>query len=200
MNIIRKSSEDEMIFEFLKAEYSSDRFSEDIEEAMHHLSLENGVILSADLHNAEENALRKKLLGEFRGYGQNRELFENFPMELEWSLCSFSGDDLKKIRYIDYDYWNELSGGTHSPLDAAQTIRKNIFIFGENNDGFWRASEYIKDGGTFPRMFFLTADFERFVIVEGHLRMTAYALVPERFNNIEAIVGKCSPEELARWM
>lgn len=96
MNIIRKSSEDEMVFEFLKAEYSSDRFSEDIEEAMHHLSLENGVILSADLHNAEENALRKKLLGEFRGYGQDRELFEHFPTELDWSLCSFSGDDLKK--------------------------------------------------------------------------------------------------------
>jgi len=36
--------------------------------------------------------------------------------------------------------------------------------------------------------------------VEGHLRMTAYALVPECFKDVEVIVGKCSSEQLAQWM
>ena len=49
-------------------------------------------------------------------------------------------------------------------------------------------------------MFFLTADFEDFVIVEGHLRMTAYALAPEHFQDISVIVGKCAGEELEGWM
>lgn len=62
------------------------------------------------------------------------------------------------------------------------------------------AAEYIKNGGTFPRLFFLTADYENFMIVEGHQRMTAYALVPECFENVEVIVGKCSEEELGKWM
>lgn len=36
--------------------------------------------------------------------------------------------------------------------------------------------------------------------MEGHQRMTAYALVPECFHNVEAVVGKCSEEELGKWM
>ena len=136
MNILRASSEDEMILEYLKAEYRSERFSEQIEKAMEKLSLDESVILSADLNNAAENTARKSLLGEFRGYGQNRELFENFPDEIQWSF------DLGSIRYIDYSYWNELSQGTHSPLTAARTIQNGIEIYGQSNAGFVRAAEY----------------------------------------------------------
>ncbi|MDE6710048.1 MAG: hypothetical protein K2J76_06130 [Oscillospiraceae bacterium] len=201
MNILRTSSEDEMISEFLKAEYHSERFSEQIKEVMEKLSLDESIILSADLNSADENTARKKLLGEFRGYGEGKELFENFPTKFtEWSLCSFSRPDLEKIRYIDYSYWNELSAGTHKPLAAAETIRNGIKIYDLSNDGFLRTAEYIKNGGNFPKLFFITSDYESFVIVEGHLRMTAYALVPECFNNVEVIVGKCGSEELDMWM
>ena len=86
------------------------------------------------------------------------------------------------------------------PSDAAKTIRNEIRIYDVANDGFWQAAEYVKAGGRFPKLFFLTADYENFVIVEGHLRMTAYALVPEYFNEVEAIVGKCSREQLAQWL
>ena len=79
MNILRTSSEDEMISEFLRTEYRSERFSEHIKKAMKELLLDENIILSVDLNNINENIARKKLLGEFRGYGLNRELFENFP-------------------------------------------------------------------------------------------------------------------------
>lgn len=200
MNILRASSEDEMILEYLKAEYRSERFSEQIEKAMEKLSLDESVILSADLNNATENTARKSLLGEFRGYGQNRELFENFPDEIQWSLCNFVSRDLGSIRYIDYSYWNELSQGTHSPLTAARTIQNGVEIYGQSNAGFVKAAEFIKGGGKFPRPILLTSDFERFVIVEGHLRITAFALVPERFDNVECFVGKCGLDELKKWL
>lgn len=200
MNILRTSSEDEMILEFLKAEYRSERFSENIKKAMKKLSLDKSIILSADLNNTNENTARKKLLGEFRGYGLNRELFENFPNEIQWSLCNFAGDDLNNIRYIDYSYWNELSKGTHSPLTAAQTIQSGIEIYGQSNAGFVKAAQYIKSGGKFPRPILLTYDSEHFVIVEGHLRITAFALVPEHFNNVECLVGKCSSDDLKNWI
>ncbi|MDE5859793.1 MAG: hypothetical protein K2H23_05345, partial [Oscillospiraceae bacterium] len=102
MNILRASSEEEMIAEFLKAEYRSERFSEQIKETMNALSFNESIILSADLNNDAENAARKKLLGEFRGYGLNRELFERFPTEISWSLCNFVSGDLNQIRYINY--------------------------------------------------------------------------------------------------
>lgn len=200
MNILRASSEEEMIAEFLKAEYRSERFSERIKEIMNELSFSESVILSADLNNAAENAARKKLLGEFRGYGLNRELFERFPAEINWSICNFVNGDLNKIRYIDYSYWNELSRGTHSPLEAAQTILSGIEIYEQSNSGFVKAAEFLKSGGKFPRTILLTSDFEHFVIVEGHLRITAFALDPERFNNVECFVGECRNDDLKKWL
>lgn len=201
MKILRESSENEMILEFLKAESTSERFSEKLEKAMVDLGFDEEIITKADLQSNLQNAQRKKLLGVFRGYGEGRELFERFPTRfIEWSLCSFSASDLEKIRYIDYSYWNELSVGTRKPLAAAETIRHGVRIFEVSNEGFLRAAEYIKDGGTFPKPFFITADYETFVIVEGHQRMTAYALVPKYFDKVEVIVGKCSREELSLWM
>lgn len=200
MNILRKSSEAEMIAEFLNAEYRSERFCEQIKEAMDKLSLDESIILAADTSRADENTARKNLFGEFRGYGLNRELFERFPADVEWSLCSFVSGDLKNVRYIDYSYWNELSQGTRSPLTAAQTILCGIEIYGQSSEGFLKAAEFIKGGGKFLRPIFLTSDFEHFVIVEGHLRMTAFALAPECFDNVECFVGKCDGDELKNWL
>ena len=200
MNILRTSSEDEMISEYLKAEYYSERFSEHIKKVMKELLLDEGIILSADLNNTNENIARKKLLGEFRGYGLNRELFENFPNEIQWDLYNFVSNDLNNIRYIDYSYWNELSKGTHSPLIAAQTILDGIEIYEQSNEGFVKAAEFIKSGGKFLRPVLLTSDLEHFVIVEGHFRITAFALAPEHFNNVECFVGKCSGDDLKKWI
>ena len=201
MKILRESSEKEMILEFLKAESTSERFSAQLKDTMEKLGFSEEIISEADLRNETENTQRKQILAEFRGYGLGRELFENFPTQItEWSLCSFSVSDLEKIRYIDYSYWNELSAGTGKPLSAAETIRRGIRVFEVSNERFLRTAEYIKNGGSFQKLFFITSDFENFVIVEGHLRMTAYALAPECFNNIEVIVGKCSSEELSLWM
>ncbi len=189
-----------MIAEFLKAEYRSERFAEQIKGVMDKFFQDEKIILSADLNNADENAARKKLLGEFRGYGLNRELFERFPAEITWSLCNFANNDLSKIRYIDYSYWNELSQGTKSPLTAAQAILNGTEIYGQSNAGFIKAAEFIKNGGKFYRPILLTSDFERFVIVEGHLRITAFALMPEYFNNVECFVGNCRDDDLKNWL
>lgn len=199
MRILRNSSEAEMIHEFLRTEFFSNRFSEQLKKAMSALSMNEQLILSANLGNEDENALRKELLGEFRGYGRNKELFENFPSQIEWVVCSFSEEDLTKIRYIDYSYWNELSAGTRSPLTAAKTVRKGVTIYGQSTEGFLHTAKYIENGGSFQNMIFLTADFKSFVIVEGHHRMTAYALTPKHFDNIRCIVGKCSQSDWDAW-
>lgn len=200
MKILYQSSEEEMILEYLRAEVSSKRFSDNIQEMMKNLTLDEKIISSADLRSDDENRKRRELLGAVRGYGRNQSMFERFPVITDWKLCSFSQNDLEKIRYIDYSYWNELSGGTHRPVDAAESIRKGICIYGQSNEGFSNAASYIRNGGTFPKMFFLTADFESYVIVEGHLRMTAYAMAPDYFNDVRVIVGKCDGDELSGWM
>lgn len=42
----------------------------------------------------------------FRGY-QDEELFERFPKNIEWKFVQFDDNDIDKIYYINYDYWNE---------------------------------------------------------------------------------------------
>ena len=113
MRQIGTCTEDEMIWEYLRAEYTSDRFSEKLKGVMEAMSLDKRIILAPDFEKEEEVAQRRALLGEYRGYGQNRDMFEHFPSHIEWSVCSFQQEDLKNIRYIDYSYWNELSKGTH---------------------------------------------------------------------------------------
>lgn len=48
-----------MISEFLRAEYLSERFSEQIKTEMSKLLIDEHIILSADIENADENATRK---------------------------------------------------------------------------------------------------------------------------------------------
>lgn len=200
MKILGQSSEEEMIIEYLRAEISSKRFSDNVREAMKRQGLNERIVLSADLQSQEENEKRRELLGAVRGYGRDESMFERFPAVTDWKLCSFSQNDLEKIRYIHYSYWSELSGGTHRPTDAAERIRGGVCVYGQSNEGFIRAASHIRNGGGFPTMFFLTADFEDFVIVEGHQRMTAYAMALEYFKDIKVIVGKCAGEELREWM
>ena len=83
---------------------------------------------------------------------------------------------------------------------AAQTIQSGIEIYDQSNAGFVKAAEFIKGGGKFLRPVLLTSDFEQFVIVEGHFRITAFALVPEYFHNVEGFVGKCSSDDLKKWI
>lgn len=199
MIFIRKSSESEMIAEFLSGEYRSKRFSDDIKASMEKLSVSEQVITAPDLTNDSENALRKRVLGDFRGYGENRELFENFPSIADWRICRFERGDLEWILYIDYSYWNELSDGTRSPIIAAENIRKGKTVFDVPNDGFIAAAEHLKSGGKLPRTILITADLERFVIVEGHQRLTAYAMLPNKLDGEECIVGVCGTDEMKRW-
>ena len=200
MEIIRPSSEVEMIAEFLAAEFDSVRFSDELRLTMSELGVDEKIITSPDITSEHENMLRYRVLSEFRGYGADSELFERFPDVDEWSLCRFGTEDLPRIRYINYSYWDEISDGTHSPIGAAPVIRSGRKIFGQSTDGFIAAAAYIRGGGTFPKMFLLTADYGEFVIVEGHLRMTAYALAPECFHDIECIVGKCESGALLHWL
>jgi hypothetical protein len=127
-------------------------------------------------------------------------LFDHFPTDVQWSWTRFGRQDLEQIRYINYSYWNELSKGTGSPLDAARTIRSGVTIFNVPNDGFWQAYQWLKSGKPFPPLIMVTDhDAGIFTILEGHLRMTAYGLAPDRFRNVTVLLGTCQKGKLIKW-
>ena len=199
MKFLRKSTEDEIVLNFLTGELSSNRFSKDLLQTLHTLNAKETIITNANLKNKEENALRKEILGLFRGYGKNKDLFENFPNITDYSLCQFSQKDLKNIFYINYSYWNELSNNTSSPLEAAKNILKGKTIYNISNEPFINGAILLDKGKVFLPMIFLTHDNKNFIVLEGHSRITIYALHPNKFKNIKCFVLKCSKEDLNKW-
>ena len=49
-----------------------------------------------------------RLLRDFRGYKQGLALFSSFPDEVSWRRALLSGEELSRVRYIDYSYYNIL--------------------------------------------------------------------------------------------
>lgn len=120
-------------------------------------------------------------------------------LRTELASDRFSEQLKMAMRTLSIDEQLLLSAGTRSPLTAAKQVRKGVTIYGQSTEGFLQAAKYIENGGRFQNMIFLTADLNSFVIVEGHHRMTAYALTPKHFDNIHCIVGKCSQSDLEAW-
>ena len=195
-----EASEDAMILAFLEMEYASDRFCAQIARALQNRGAGAALIERGDLSDRAENALRREVLGDFRGYGRDEGLFERFPSGVRWEWASLSGDDLEKVRYVDYSYWNELSEHTRSPLRAAEAIRAGKTSCGVPNDGFFEALAHLRRGGAFPPLIALTdARAARYELLEGHKRVTAYALAPELFRDVRALMGFCGETALRRW-
>ncbi len=197
MRILRDASEEEMVLAFLKEELDSGRFREPILKALKDVGGSEELIRKGNLADEGENVLRGRVLGFFRGY-PDREIFEHYPPDVVWKYAAFETADLDKLRYVDYSYWNELSKGTSSPVRAAETVCKGEEIYGISNQYFLEGKKMLEQGITFPPLIVLTCGNERYLILEGHCRATAYALQPETFEETEAYVGFCSAEALFR--
>jgi len=191
VKVLKQITEAEVIFNFLKAEINSKRFGKRIRDALKKDEKSKSVITNSNLENKRENRYRKKLLGNVRGFGKNKELFENFPNDIKWYKVSIEKQELKKVNYIDYSYWNELSNGTRSPVQAAKNVKAGVKIFGVSNEGFFEILSEIKKGKKFPPMIFVAKNkISRIVVLEGHARLTAYFMEQKYIpKTMEVIIG-----------
>src|SRR5262245_38036307 len=191
MRLLEAITEDEMVAVFLKTEINSMRFSADIMALLRRDGMSRRIIDTPDTRNQEENAYRIRLLGDFRGYKQGRALFSSFPDEVSWRRALLSGEELSRVRYIDDSYWNELSGGSRLPTDAAMNIRAGKIVFGQSTQWFLNLARELERGAMFPELILTgvspTSDL---VVLEGHVRLTTYFLAPHCIpDEMQAIVG-----------
>lgn len=194
---LKEISEDEVISEFLKSEINSQRFGKRIINALGKNS--KRIITNPNLNNSKENQFRKNLLGEVRGFGRNEALFENFPDDVKWFKAVITKKELKRIKYIDYGYWSEISNKTRLPYIASKNIKADLKIYNVSNRIFWEILSEIKKGKKFPYMVFVAKNRKsRFVILEGHARLTAYYLEPKLIpEKLEVIIGYS--EKMTKW-
>jgi hypothetical protein len=188
-----------MIATFLRAELASGRWAGPIEDALRAHGADARLVTSAVLTDVDANALRLRILDETRGYGRREGLFADFPHDLRWDRVALTREELAAVRYIDYDYWVELSGGSRLPRDAAERIRAGVRVFGVPNDGFLDAANALVARAPWPELILVSAVAEGGdVVLEGHVRLTACALAPEAVPaEVEALRGVSSG--IAEW-
>ncbi len=187
-----------MIATFLRAELDSERWGETVRDALGRHGADVSVVTSPVL-DADENALRRRILDETRGYGAREGLFAGFPDDVSWQRVRLTRAELSAVRYIAYDYWVELSGGSRRPADAAERIRSDIRVFGVANDGFFEAAEAVRARARWPELILVSAVAAGGdVVLEGHVRLTACALAPEAVPAETEVLRGFSPR-IAEW-
>lgn len=199
MRVLHESSADEMIACFLRGELTSRRFGPGLHAALTAAGLSERLLTDADLSDENQNRARRDLLAVIRGYGQGRDVFdEDFPApaSVRWVRAELQQAELARVRYIDYSYWNELSGGSRLPVDAARRIRKGVRVFGVSNQQFIDAAHAVARGQQFPPLILAGQRLDDLVCLEGHLRLTGYALAGFPVD-IECLIG--TAPAMGRW-
>jgi hypothetical protein len=110
-----------------------------------------------------------------RQWREREGLFDGFPDDVAWERAVLTRDEVLAILYINWDWWVTVSKGTRLASVAAEVQG------GDEGDRTIAAA-----AATNPELIAVT-DPERakLVLLEGHVRLTAYAAFPE-----------CLPQEL----
>jgi len=181
---------DDMVAVFLKAEIASERFGDKITAQLRFDRTERRVVDAPDITNVSENAYRRQLLASYRAY-----VFDELPAHTLWYRAVLTRDEVMTIRYIDYDYWNELSDNTRLPSAAAAAIRAGRAIYGQSTHVFLDVAAKLRAGIRFPALIVVgTAPDEPLTVYEGHGRLTAYLLAPECIPEALEVVAGFAPE------
>lgn len=190
MKLLHKLDENGVISLFLLSEFKSSRFGSDLLRVLKTLGFSKDIILKPDLENTAENACRRDIIGEYRGYGRNTGLFTNFPKNVEWYEAFITRKELSKVRYINWYYWLGITGGSRLPCDVRLNVSNDV-ISSADIKLFYAVLADIEASGFFPKLIFVTTGSPKdLVVLEGHLRVTASFLKPKIIpNKVNAIVG-----------
>jgi hypothetical protein len=198
MRIVRTATEEEVVAAFLRGELESPRWRARLLDLLREDGVDASVVTSPRVEDASENAYRAALLDRHRAWLRRKGLFTGFPERVEWSRAALAPEEVLAIDYIDWDWWLRVSGGTRRPLDAAARIRRGE-IAGVSAGEHEPIAERLRS--TEPQVELIAVaprDLSRLVAVEGHVRLTAYALFPAYLpEELEIFVG--TADDIERW-
>ena len=173
-----------MIAVFLRGELESERFGEKLRGL-----LPDGV-------EGGDGAEMRRVLDEHRGYEAREGLFGGFPRDVSWFRAALTRDEVLDILFIDWSWWLELSGGTRRPREAARRIRAGELTPLTADVNAEEHEPYV--GSQSELIAVTTPSREQLVLLEGHVRLTAYALFPDRVpDELELLLGES--EAMPSW-
>ncbi len=193
-----------MIAEFLCQEYAHhERYGVRLDECLRLESVPGRRITHPDLDDPAANADRRRVFARYRGYGAGGYSYlTDFPATgVAWNWVALTPAELLQSKYIGYpgSTWMELSGGTRDPTVAARRIGAGYKASDPSTRLFIDLAAKLRAGLTVPPVMLVSADDgETRVILEGHTRITAYALAPEAIPREVAVILGVSPD-IANW-
>jgi hypothetical protein len=198
MRVIGPATEDDMVLAFLRAEIESSRFAGDVLGALFDLGLDRTLIDDADLGDAAANLSRRQVLEDHRGprRGPGAGLFGGFPDDVSWSWAALTHPELADIRYIHWDYWLEVSGGTRRPADAIARMRPEWDV---PEDEIREIADAVARGSMPPEIVVVGVPPGRgLVVLEGHVRLTGLLLRPKLLpSEVKVLLG--TSRRIAEW-
>jgi hypothetical protein len=104
-----------------------------------------------------------------RAWRERVGLFAGFPDHVECELVTLTRDEVLAIRYINWDWWLKVTKGTRLATVAAEVQGRD-----EGDRAIAAAA------AANPELITVTdPERSRLVLVEGHVRLTAYAAFPD---------------------
>jgi hypothetical protein len=199
MKILKPITENEMIATFLTGEINSDRFGGRLAGLLERDGMTREITQNPNVNSDAENTYRRKLFGDFRGYGRNERLFENFPDDVSWYRAEVVAEELKEVLYINWDYWLDVSDHSRRPLDFASKIMNGSINLDIETERIVRLADAIKSGAELPKLILVAKnEHSRLVVLEGHVRITAYMIDSSHIPDpLEVIVGYS--ENIEKW-
>jgi hypothetical protein len=184
---------------FLRAEVDSERYGERLRSFLARDGRSVDLLRRPDWDDADANGYRRALLEEHRAYERREGLFGGFPERVDWFRALLGPDEALDILYIDWDWWLRLTGGSRRPRDAARRIRAGAVPGVTAGEGDERIAAALASPAPPPELIALTTPArEPLVLVEGHVRLTAYALFPRYLpEELEILLGVSA--EAAGW-
>ena len=198
ITILGRATEAEVVARFLRGELESPRWGKRLRDLLAGQGQPQSLVTRPDLSRPNENEGREALLDELRGWSRRQGLFLGFPEQIDWFRASLTPDQVLAIRYINWDWWLEISGGTRLPLDAAERIRAGE-VPGSTAEEHRPIAMRLYTSAPLPELFAVApVDLSKLVLVEGHVRLTAYALYPECLPDaLEILLGVS--DEISHW-
>jgi hypothetical protein len=186
---------DDMVLAFVRAEVDSSRFSACYRRHLANMRVSRSQLVEqADVENAAQNRARAQLLQACRGY-PDRSLFKGFPSDIKWRRVEIEHPELDWLRYANYADWTALSGGTRRAVDAAGNVDSSSDD--KRVEPIRGIAKRLREGSRFAELIVVEQGEQNLVLVEGHARATAYAMVRPAWN-LELFVG--SSPKLSDWV
>src|SRR5215469_1982056 len=177
MRLLCTASEDDMVATFLAAVINSEGYGARISEILARLGQPRGVVDRPDTRDEAANAVRRQVLAAYRSYPSG-DVFTDMPADVTWHRAALTPAELATVRYIDYPYWTDFSGGTRLAADGARRLGP----WQDQPPGtiYRQVAENLRDGKLPPAVILLGEPGPaNLVVIEGHKRLTGLLLCPQ---------------------